>query len=80
MVDDHETGLLFAPFSAVDLRDKIEYLFARNTVAAQMGKAARAKAEREYSADSHVERLLNVYREAGAPVSDASAWSNAAMA
>jgi glycosyltransferase involved in cell wall biosynthesis len=64
MVDNDETGLLFTPFSATDLRAKIEYLFARNALAARMGKAARAKAEREYSPESHLRRLLEVYHDA----------------
>jgi glycosyltransferase involved in cell wall biosynthesis len=66
MVEDGETGLLFEPFSARDLREKIEYLFARNDEAARMGRAARAKAEVEYSPASHVHRLLEVYHAAGA--------------
>jgi len=64
MVEDGETGLLFTPFSTSDLRDKIEYLFARPGLAVQMGRAARAKAEKEYSPESHLERLLTVYAEA----------------
>jgi glycosyltransferase involved in cell wall biosynthesis len=63
MVDDGETGLLFTPFSADDLRDKIEFLFARKNLSARMGKAARAKAEREYSLEAHLRRLLRVYAE-----------------
>jgi glycosyltransferase involved in cell wall biosynthesis len=62
MVEDGQTGLLFTPFSADDLRKKIEYLFARDDESVRMGKAARAKAEREYSAASHLARLLDVYR------------------
>jgi glycosyltransferase involved in cell wall biosynthesis len=64
MIEDHETGLLFTPFSTSDLREKIEYLFARPTLAVQMGRAARAKAQREYSPESHLERLLAVYHDA----------------
>jgi glycosyltransferase involved in cell wall biosynthesis len=64
MIDDGETGLLFTPFSAADLRDKIEHLFEAKAAAVQMGKAARLKAEREYSPHAHLQRLLAVYREA----------------
>ena len=64
MVDDGESGLLFTPFSANDLRAKIDYLFDRPALAVQMGRAARAKAAREYSPESHLERLLAVYDEA----------------
>jgi glycosyltransferase involved in cell wall biosynthesis len=64
MVDDGETGLLFEAFSATDLRAKIEQLFASDREAARMGRAARVKAEREYSPAGHLPRLLGVYREA----------------
>jgi len=64
MVEDGLTGLLFTPFSGADLREKIEYLFARPSLAAEMGRAARQKAEAEYSPASHLARLLSVYREA----------------
>jgi glycosyltransferase involved in cell wall biosynthesis len=63
MVEPYETGLLFAPSSAGDLREKIEYLFARPEEAARMGKAARAKAEREYGARRHLDRLVELYHE-----------------
>jgi glycosyltransferase involved in cell wall biosynthesis len=63
MVEDGETGLLFEPFSATALRAKIEQLFARKDECVRMGKAARAKAEREYSLESHLRRLLVVYEE-----------------
>jgi glycosyltransferase involved in cell wall biosynthesis len=61
MIDDGETGLLFTPFSTADLRAKIERLFGNKAEAARMGRAARAKAEREYSAQAHLARLLAVY-------------------
>jgi len=61
MVTHGETGLLFTPFSAADLREKIEYLFDRPDEVQRMGRAARAKAEREYSVDGHLARLLGVY-------------------
>jgi glycosyltransferase involved in cell wall biosynthesis len=64
MVTDGETGLLFEPFSADDLRRKIEFLLARDAETVRMGRAARAKAEREYSAASHLDRLLEFYRSA----------------
>jgi glycosyltransferase involved in cell wall biosynthesis len=63
MVDDGETGLLFTPFSKEDLRAKIDYLFARNDEAARMGRNARAKAEQEYGAASHMRRLMAVYHD-----------------
>lgn len=61
MIDEGETGLLFPAFSRDALRDRIEYLFDRDDEAARMGRLARAKAEREYSAESHMRRLMAVY-------------------
>jgi glycosyltransferase involved in cell wall biosynthesis len=63
MVEDGENGLLFEPFSERDLREKIERLFVETSLAAEMGRAARAKAEREYSTHAHLARLLGIYRE-----------------
>jgi len=63
MVEHNETGLLFTPASADDLHQKIDYLFSHPEEATRMGKAARVKAEREYSARSHVDRLLALYLE-----------------
>jgi glycosyltransferase involved in cell wall biosynthesis len=61
LVDDGETGLLVTPFSREDLRTKIEYLFARNDESARMGRNARRKAEQEYGAKNHVQRLMAIY-------------------
>lgn len=64
MVEDGQSGLLFRPFSAGDLREKIDYLFEHDELVVQMGKKARARAERDYSAKAHLARLLNVYAQA----------------
>jgi glycosyltransferase involved in cell wall biosynthesis len=64
MIEHNETGLLVEPGSPVDLREQIEWLFARPSEAARMGRAARAKAEFDYSPQVHLDRLLNVYHEA----------------
>ena len=64
MVEDGETGLLYTPFSAEALRQKIEYLLGHPAEVARMGRAARARAERDYSPRSHLARLLTVYDEA----------------
>ena len=58
MIDDRETGLLFTPFSAADLRDKIEYLFEQGRRPPVWAGRRSAKAEREYSAQGHLDRLL----------------------
>lgn len=61
LVDDGENGLLFRPFSAEDLAEKMSRLFEDDATVAAMGRAAREKAEREYDASAHVERLLAIY-------------------
>jgi glycosyltransferase involved in cell wall biosynthesis len=61
MVDDGENGLLFEPFSVDDLSRKMHRLFAQDGLAADMGRAARAKAEKRYGAGSHMQELLALY-------------------
>jgi len=63
LVDDGETGLLFTPFSTDDLRAKLQYMLDHEADATRMGRLARAKAERHYSAPAHVRRLTAIYRE-----------------
>ena len=64
MVDDGVNGLLFPAFATDELRKRIEYLWDRPAVVADMGRMARAKAEREYSTQAHLDRLLAVYDQA----------------
>jgi glycosyltransferase involved in cell wall biosynthesis len=64
MVDDGVNGLLFPSFDTDALRQRIEYLWDRPSVVADMGRMARAKAEREYSTRAHLDRLLAVYEQA----------------
>jgi glycosyltransferase involved in cell wall biosynthesis len=64
MVEDGVTGLLFEPFSAADLRDKMTRLFGDDELISRLGRGARAKAEREYDTHSHMTKLLQVYSSA----------------
>ena len=64
IVEDGETGLLFEPFSKDDLRRKMELLCDRDDVVERLGRNARRKAERSYSARAHLEKLLPVYASA----------------
>ncbi len=63
LVEHGETGLLFESGSSLDLRAQIEYLLARGDEAVRMGRAARAKAEREYGPRRHMDRLMSLYDE-----------------
>ena len=62
MVDQDRTGLLFAPANAKELAECIKTLRQDESLRVKMGRAAREKAEREFSAEAHYERLVKVYR------------------
>ncbi len=62
MVEHGRTGLQFAPGNANELADCMRTLWLDEPLRAQMGRAARDKIEREYSAEAHYERLMDVYR------------------
>jgi len=64
IVDDGQTGLLFAPGNASELAEKIQYLWDRPNLCRQMGHSGRQKALREYSAERHYDSLLATYEEA----------------
>jgi len=63
LIKDKETGLLFEPGNAEDLRSKIKYLLASPDKAAQMGKNARALVEKEYNPERHYEKLIEIYHK-----------------
>ncbi|MBI4318380.1 MAG: glycosyltransferase [Chloroflexi bacterium] len=58
-----ETGLVVAPANSDALVDAITDLLADHELRARMGRAARARAERELSKEMMVERTAEVYRE-----------------
>lgn len=65
MIDDGVNGYLFEPGNTIDLRNKLEELLDMpDGRIRDMGKAARRKVEKEYSAEMHYERLLTVYHRA----------------
>ncbi len=62
MIDDGVDGFLFEPGSVEALRETIEHLLAlpsQSIVA--MGRSAREKVGREYSAENHYKNLTRVY-------------------
>jgi len=64
MIDDDINGYLFEPGRIDNLQEKI--LLMSNlpeTEIIRMGKNAREKVERKYSAEIHYERLLKLYKE-----------------
>jgi glycosyltransferase involved in cell wall biosynthesis len=60
-VEDGVTGLLFEAGNVGDLKAKMESLIGSPERRATMGVAARRKAEREYSYDSHGKQLLDIF-------------------
>ena len=62
-VKEEDNGLLFEPWDKENLRKKIDYLLANRYLLSEMGERARAKVEREYSAELHYQRLMNVYQQ-----------------
>ncbi len=64
LIKDGETGFLFKPGDSADLRDKIESLLNNPEKAVQMGKNARDFVERVYNAETHLEHLMEIYKNA----------------
>ena len=62
-VKEEDNGLLFEPWDKENLRKKIDYLLANRYLLSEMGERAREKVEREYSAELHYQRLMNVYQQ-----------------
>jgi glycosyltransferase involved in cell wall biosynthesis len=66
LVREGETGLLFEPGDAADLADKARHLLTSGRDAELMGRVARRVFEARYSARANLQRLLQIYRAAGA--------------
>lgn len=64
LVKDGVTGLLYEPNDPRDLAEKIKSLADSPQEAIRMGKNARAVAERDYNAELHYKRLMDIYKRA----------------
>jgi glycosyltransferase involved in cell wall biosynthesis len=65
MIDDRINGFLFTPRNAVDLKKKLERtLSISDKEIREMGKNARLKVERQFNAELHYGRLMDVYHTA----------------
>lgn len=64
LVLDGRTGLLFTPGDAEDLKEKVTDLWVNKPRITTMGKEARNRIENEFSAQRHLEVLLEVYGSA----------------
>lgn len=63
MVAEEETGLLVAPKDVDALREGLRRALSDGELCRRMGKQARDKVEREFSIETSMERLLEVYRK-----------------
>jgi len=64
MIVDGETGLLFPPGDAENLREKINQLWSNPARTAAMGKNARRRVEQMYNSELHYDLLMAVYQRA----------------
>ncbi len=64
LVQDGETGLLFEPGNATDLRAKLAWAEAHPMELARMGQRARAVYEAEFTPERNLTALLGIYAEA----------------
>lgn len=62
-VDDGVNGYLIAPKEVEPLVEKLRLLIDDAALRKKMGKAAREKAEKDFSLDVVIERHLNIYNE-----------------
>ncbi|MBX6422903.1 glycosyltransferase family 4 protein [Thermosulfurimonas sp. F29] len=62
LVEEGKTGLLFEAGNGEELKEKMLFLWKDRELRYEMGRAAREKAEREFSLKKHCEELLRIYR------------------
>jgi glycosyltransferase involved in cell wall biosynthesis len=70
IVEEGQTGYLFAPLEAKELAQKLAPLIASRELRLRIGKAARQEALERFSMKRHIEQLEQVYRRALAPSKD----------
>jgi glycosyltransferase involved in cell wall biosynthesis len=64
IVQPHLTGLHFNPGDALDLAAKVEWAWNHPLELSEMGRAARAKYETEYTAEKNYSLLMEIYEQA----------------
>ena len=64
VIEDGETGLLFAPGNASDLSEKVSWAMENADRMRQMGENARAVYERKYSPPANYAQLMEIYESA----------------
>jgi glycosyltransferase involved in cell wall biosynthesis len=61
LVEDHRTGLLFAPGNADDLAEKVEWALSHPSDLAAMGREGRREFEEKYTAEKNYSYLMDIY-------------------
>jgi glycosyltransferase involved in cell wall biosynthesis len=64
IVEHHLTGLHFNPGDSLDLAATVKWAWNHPTELAQMGRAARARYEADYTAEKNYSLLIAIYKEA----------------
>ncbi len=64
IVEQHLTGLHFNPGDSLDLAAKVEWAWNHPLELSQMGRAARAKYETDYTAEKNYSLLMEIYEQA----------------
>lgn len=65
VVSDGVDGLLTPPGDPTALAAALRWLWERPQIAAEMGRAGRAKVEAHYDAPAHYQRIMALYQEVG---------------
>lgn len=63
LIQENSTGLLFEKGNAADLAEKMKILIKHIDLRLKMGKNARQIAEKQYSIETHMNKLIDVYNE-----------------
>ena len=64
IVQHHLTGLHFHPGDSLDLAATVEWAWSHPMELSQMGRAARAKYETDYTAEKNYSLLMDIYTQA----------------
>jgi glycosyltransferase involved in cell wall biosynthesis len=64
IVDEGTNGVLFRPGDPGDLLDRVRAAWSNNGGLGRMGEAARAKFDREYTAETNYKALMRIYESA----------------
>ena len=63
LILENETGLLFDPGDTNELSEKIVQLLLNPERAEMMGRLGRERVEKEFSAQKHIEKILDLYHK-----------------